>query len=63
MDERGRKPEEENGGVSFEICFFLDFFFFFFIFALERTRIEILEDIRGRNEEVDLLRFGLDRLI
>lgn len=39
------------------------FFFFFFIFALERTRIEILEDIRGRNEEVDLLRFGLDRLI
>lgn len=39
------------------------FFFFFFIFALERTRTEILEDIRGRNEEVDLLRFGLDRLI
>lgn len=39
------------------------FFFFFFIFALERTRIGILEDIRGRNEEVDLLRFGLDRLI
>lgn len=31
------------------------FFFFFFIFALERTRTEILEDIRGRNEEVDLL--------